>query len=473
METMKYLLTILLAFVAVSIACTYPTSSTPTSTSGITATPSATNEVRWGAGTGSQAPEATSPTAASTPVEPAAREALKNIIKDPMARIADRVPGFGGVFRVPSQNVVYIYLQDASMQEEAESVLTEVFGPDFLAGSEVRVLQGEYSMAHLDAWYRTLSDVIWKVPGIAYTDLDEGKNRIEIGMYPRRGGRKEMEAALATVDVPRGAIVIDVGCEGFGQWPLDPGEPPNEAFLRAIDYSLEVVSQASYGETAPMKLRLRNVSDWPVSFFLGGRPPFDFVVSTADGEQVWHWKCAKITLMPLDSKTLEPGEELEFIGEWEQVDNRGEPVPHGVYLVRGVLELEPPETLVTEAHELEVLEAHSDAALITPTLTPTPMPTVEPERVEEPPIGPGAEIGKGYPYTLYVHCGVRDAHFDGRRWMADPMLGNHNPPPGWTADDSRGVMELVREDLAVFTSRSGRTIKFIPWPSDVEWTGCY
>ena len=108
------------------------------------------------------------------------------------------------------------------------------------------------------------------------------------------------------------------------------------------------------------------------------------------------------------------------------------------------------------------------------TPTPVPMPTVEPERVKEPPIGPGAETGKWYPYTLYVHCGVPDADFDGRRWMADPMLGNYNPPPGWTADDSRrGVLGLVREDLAIFTSRSGRTIKFIPWPSDVEWTGCY
>ena len=58
-----------------------------------------------------------------------------------------------------------------------------------------------------------------------------------------------MEAALATVDVPRGAIVIDVGCEGLRQWPLDFGEPPDEAFLRAINYSLEVMEQASYGET--------------------------------------------------------------------------------------------------------------------------------------------------------------------------------------------------------------------------------
>ena len=57
----------------------------------------------------------------------------------------------------------------------------------------------------------------------------------------------------------------------------------------------------------------------------------------AEGEQVWHWKCAQITLLVLDSETLEPGEALELTGEWEQVDNRREPVPPGTYLVRGVL----------------------------------------------------------------------------------------------------------------------------------------
>ena len=122
------------------------------------------------------------------PVEPAVLEALKNIAKDPMTRIAEQVSGFGGAFRDSGQNIVYIYLQDASMQEEAERALTEEFGPDFLAGREVRVLKGEYSMDHLDAWYRTLSRVVWQISGLAWTDLDEGKNRIEIGMYPRRGG---------------------------------------------------------------------------------------------------------------------------------------------------------------------------------------------------------------------------------------------------------------------------------------------
>ena len=220
--------------------------------------------------------------------------------------------------------------------------------------------EAEYSAADLARWYERLVDVR-KVPGIAWTDLNEARNRIEIGIYPLRGARKEWEAALATLDVPREAIVIEVGCDGIHPWPIDPGEPPDEAFLRAVDYSLDVVSQAPYGETVQMKLILRNVSDGTVSFVLGGRPPYDFVVSTADGEQVWNWKCGQIIEEPLDGKTLEPGEELEFVGEWEQVDNRGEPVPPGVYLVRGGLNLDPPNAgppgvVITTAQKVEVLK---------------------------------------------------------------------------------------------------------------------
>ena len=299
-------------------------------------------------------PEATpTQTAAPTPVEPAAREALQNILKDPMARIAERVPGFGGVFVDQRQNIVYIYLQDASIQEDAETVLTEVYGPDFLADREVRVIEGEYSMAHLNAWYRALRDVVWQVRGISGDGLDERRNRIGISMHALRGVREEMEAAIATVDVPREAIVIDVGCSNIV--PLDPGEPPDETFLRAIHYSLDVASQVSYGETVRMKLTLRNISDAPVMVPLGGEPPHDFVVATPDGEPIWYWECTQIILSILDGDTLEPGEELDLVGEWEQVDNWGEPVPPGTYLVRGLLNMEHPQKLVTPAHEVEVL----------------------------------------------------------------------------------------------------------------------
>ena len=231
-----------------------------------------------------------------------------------------------------------------------------------------------------------------------------------------------------------------------------------------------------------MKLTLRNVSDGTVSFVLGGRPPYDFEVSTPDGEQVWHWKCGTIIEEPLDGKTLEPGEELEFVGEWEQVDNRGGPVPPGTYVVRGVLTLgqtdlgPPDEVLVTETHELQVqIPTTSDSPSPTATPTPAPMPTPGQDHLEGPPQGPGVEIGTGYPYTLYVHCGIRDARFDGRLWMADPMLsdGSGNPPPDWAPADSVGIMELVNDNLAVFTAESGRTIQFKPWPLDVEWRPCF
>ena len=110
-----------------------------------------------------------------------------------------------------------------------------------------------------------------------------------------------------------------------------------------------------------------------------------------------------------------------------------------------------------------------------PAPTPTPMPTMERDRPEEPPQGPGVEIGTGYPYTLYIHCGIRDARFDGRLWMADPMLsdGSGNPPLDWAPADSVGIMELVNDNMAVFTAESGRTILFIRWPLDVEWRPCF
>ena len=60
----------------------------------------------------------------------------------------------------------------------------------------------------------------------------------------------------------------------------------------------------------------------------------------------------------------------------------------------------------------------TDAPLITLTSTPTPapMPTRKRDRHEEPPQGPGVEIGTGYPYTLYVH--IRPLRYSRRsfRW---------------------------------------------------------
>ena len=211
------------------------------------------------------------------------------------------------------------------------------------------------SMAELKAWYRALGEA-GPVRGLSMAGLDERNHRIEITLLPLRGARDQLEAAIAWANVPREAVAIDVGCPAGALWRLDNmGRAPGEEFLDAIDYSLEAASTAPYGHTLLLKLKLRNTSDEPVRFYTGGRPSHDFIITTADGEEVWNWLCARIRELPLDGHTLRPGEGLEFTSEWEQVDNRGEPVPVGNYLIRGVLEMEHPERLVTPPHELRVI----------------------------------------------------------------------------------------------------------------------
>ena len=99
-----------------------------------------------------------------------------------------------------------------------------------------------------------------------------------------RGVRERFEAALGTLDMPRQAIEIEVGCKRVIQWPDEVGEASEDSFLRSFDYSLDVVSQVPYGETVRMKLTLQNVSNEQVKVALGGKPAYDFVVTTSDGD---------------------------------------------------------------------------------------------------------------------------------------------------------------------------------------------
>ncbi len=123
-----------------------------------------------------------------------------------------------------------------------------------------------------------------------------------------------------------------------------------------IIHSLEVVPQAAYGETVMMKQTLRNVSDERFRLALGGSVPDDFIVTTPNCEYVWNWSYGMAEFSDMSFITLEPGAVREFTREWEQVDNRGEPVPSGTYLVRGLVDVVfTDRNFVTEALELKVL----------------------------------------------------------------------------------------------------------------------
>ena len=63
----------------------------------------------------------------------------------------------------------------------------------------------------------------------------------------------------------------------------------------------------------------------------------------------------------------------------------------------------------------------------------------------------------------------------GRWWRASLPLddGRGNPPAGWGNPFTKGVIVLVHQDLAVFTSESGQVVEFVPLPPWLDKQGCY
>ena len=223
--------------------------------------------------------------------------------------------------------------------------------------------KSSYSIDQLNEWYDALKDPVWDLRLVSGSGLDEIRRQIIFHTYALRDIRKPIEAEISKFNIPRDAVFIDVGCESTKPSSIYPRVFSDESFLGPIEYSMEVPPQASYGEPVPLKLTLENVSDETVSFILGGGPPHDFIVVTTAGEYVWHWGCAAARILPISLWSLDSGEKLQYTGEWQQVNYKGEPVPSGDYLVYGTLHTgpyEPPESdlyrLETKSHRLEILK---------------------------------------------------------------------------------------------------------------------
>lgn len=70
----------------------------------------------------------------------------------------------------------------------------------------------------------------------------------------------------------------------------------------------------------------------------------------------------------------------------------------------------------------------------------------------------------GLRHSVRSHCGVVSTRVGGVLWLADPPLGDNNPPPGWGENDTPGVFVERSEGEAVFTAESGVTARFVRAP---------
>lgn len=117
---------------------------------------------------------------------------------------------------------------------------------------------------------------------------------------------------------------------------------------------VEVPERTPAGESVPMTVHVENVSGRDLELHLRGRTvAFDLVVSDPEGREVWRRLEREVVPAILRLDNLADGDVLELTDAWNQQTGAGEPVPAGLYRVRGEL-LTEGEPLLTPEIPLQI-----------------------------------------------------------------------------------------------------------------------
>src|SRR4029450_11958304 len=112
------------------------------------------------------------------------------------------------------------------------------------------------------------------------------------------------------------AIVGPTGCSASDD---GPGSPP-------LALRLDAPEEARSGEAVRFRLTVRNARRRTVDQPLGGKPPFDFIVSRSDGAALWRWSKGQVVQDVLELKTLRPAQEFAFGGGGNHRDDAATPL---------------------------------------------------------------------------------------------------------------------------------------------------
>ena len=129
------------------------------------------------------------------------------------AEIERQVPGFGGYFYDENGNLT-AYVVDMGRAAQARTVLAQVLparaaqarGPR--GTSEVQVRQGRFAFSQLSRWHEQLTGVLG-TPGVVFTDLDESRNVLRVGVE-NAGLERAVRAQAARSGVPVEAVEVTV-----------------------------------------------------------------------------------------------------------------------------------------------------------------------------------------------------------------------------------------------------------------------
>jgi hypothetical protein len=130
---------------------------------------------------------------------PTARaQELELSLDEQYARLAESVPGFGGLY-LDEEGTTHVYLQDLSREREVQNL-----------GERVVVHQGDYDFRDLYAWREEVRSQLAE-RGAVFLDIDERRNRVLFGA--ERDSLGDFSAGLYTwlrgTRVPPEAVIVE------------------------------------------------------------------------------------------------------------------------------------------------------------------------------------------------------------------------------------------------------------------------
>jgi hypothetical protein len=145
-------------------------------------------------------------TGPSAPAELQQVSPLQELSEDDPVELARGVSGFGGFF-LDARGRPTVYLTDARARGAAAQALAPFLRSRGLDASTLQVVRGDFGYDQLDRWFQRASPAALELPGAVFADLDEGANRLRIGVRPGPAAAR-VRAALARVGIPASAVVI-------------------------------------------------------------------------------------------------------------------------------------------------------------------------------------------------------------------------------------------------------------------------
>ena len=127
---------------------------------------------------------------------------------DRLMAMAEKFPGFAGMFVDASTDTLYLYMTDAAHEAVTEDAIAEALGEDAPRTSNIRLFQATYSFAELNEAHKTMMPSVLGTSGVVLTDIDEATNRLTVGVLDQRAGA-EVEKQLAALGIPPEMVNIE------------------------------------------------------------------------------------------------------------------------------------------------------------------------------------------------------------------------------------------------------------------------